>query len=138
MALGLGIGAMMIEAREGRPDDKGPAAERVLHDGSRRRVMRFIDWSDPIEVLGLLAELVADEAATPHGDPEREQLMRELARALGVLVVRERASDQIGSRLERIIGSQPEDFTRDLAIAYLEGCVEELRRLERGQQEFIH
>jgi hypothetical protein len=76
--------------------------------------MSLIDWSDPDEMLGLLVEYVADEAATSHDDPDRDHFLNQLSRELGVLAVHELATaDRIELSLRKIIDSQPRDFASD-------------------------
>ena len=44
--------------------------------------MSFINWSDPEEMLGLLAEYVIDEEAYASEDPARSAFLHELSREL--------------------------------------------------------
>jgi hypothetical protein len=93
--------------------------------------MSLIDWSDPDEMLGLLVEYVADEAATSHDDPDRDHFLNQLSRELGALAVHDFATaDRIELALRKIIDSQPRDFANDPVMAHLEACIEELHRIE--------
>jgi hypothetical protein len=92
--------------------------------------MSLIDWSDPDEMLGLLVEYVADEAATSHGDRERSYFLSHLSRELGALGRRDFGSPhRIELALRDIIDSQPRDFAIDPVMIHLEACIEELRRI---------
>lgn len=93
--------------------------------------MSLIDWSDPEEMLGLLVEYVADEAATFPDDPDRDRFLNQLSRELGALAATNFATaGRIASSLEKIIDSQPRDFANDSVMAHLEACIEELHRIE--------
>ena len=66
--------------------------------------MTFIDWSDPEEMLGLLAEYVADARIESEADPAREALLAALLNDLTELT---RLSDAVSlnettDRLRRI------------------------------------
>lgn len=52
--------------------------------------MSIIDWSDPDEMLGLLAEYVQDECLEEHSDRERVVFLRELSRSVKSLASRAR------------------------------------------------
>lgn len=93
--------------------------------------MSLIDWSDPDEMLGLLVEYVADEAATAHDDPDRNHFLKQLSRELDALAVHDFATaDRIELSLREIIDAQPRDFASDPVMAHLEACIEELLRIE--------
>jgi hypothetical protein len=93
--------------------------------------MSLIDWSDPDEMLGLLVEYVADEAATSHDDSGRAHFLNELSRELGAVAVRAfETADRIELALLEIRDSQPRAFASDPVMGHLEACIEELRRIE--------
>ncbi|HYC59569.1 MAG TPA: hypothetical protein VEK79_08380 [Thermoanaerobaculia bacterium] len=96
-------------------------------------------WSDPDEMLGLLVEYVADEAATSHGDPDRNQFLSRLLRELDALAVHDfTTTDRVEVTLREVIDSQPGDFASDPVIAHLEACVEELRRIRSDEMIASH
>jgi hypothetical protein len=95
--------------------------------------MTFIDWSDSEEMLGLLAEYVADERNDSH-DPAREGFLAELSTELAALA-REfdtLSSDEVIDRLRAIHRSQSEDFLGDPVLVHVEACIEEMERI-RGE-----
>ena len=93
--------------------------------------MSLIDWSDPDEMLGLLVEYVADEAAASHDDPDRNRFLRQLRRELDALAVHNlRTTDRVERTLREFIDAQPRDFAGDPVVAHLEACIEELHRIE--------
>lgn len=93
--------------------------------------MSLIDWSDPDEMLGLLVEYVADEAAASHDDRDRSHFLRTLQRELDALAVHDfGTADRISRTLREVIASQPSEFASDPVMAHLEACVEELHRIE--------
>jgi hypothetical protein len=103
---------------------------RTVRRRKETDAMSLIDWSDPDEMLGLLVEYVADEAAISHEDPERDGFLNQLSRELGALAVQGFATDRIELSLREIIDSQPRDFANDPVMAHLEACIEELHRIE--------
>ena len=103
--------------------------------------MSLIDWSDPDEMLGLLLEYVADEAATSHDDPDRKHFLNQLSRELGACAGHDFATpDLIELALREIIDSQPREFASDAVMAHLEACIEEVHRIETvhpHREEFV-
>jgi hypothetical protein len=91
--------------------------------------MTFIDWSDADEMLGLLAEYVADERTNAFGDPERAQFLGDLARELEGLGDRASAEEVI-EKLQAIADSQPADFVHDDVLIHVRHCIEELERIQ--------
>ncbi|MEA2239341.1 MAG: hypothetical protein QOC81_4065 [Thermoanaerobaculia bacterium] len=96
--------------------------------------MSLIDWSDPDEMLGLLADFVADEASTSYADRERARFLGTLSRALGDLAEQESGGGrQVAEALRQIRTSQPDGFLSDPVIEHLDACIEELCRIESAQ-----
>lgn len=92
--------------------------------------MPFIDWSDPEEMVGLLAEYVADQRADA-GDSQRRRFLSRLLADIA------RLQDAFGSlsagqRLEAlrtIHASVDRDFGDDEVAGHLAACIEELERI---------
>jgi hypothetical protein len=93
--------------------------------------MTFIDWSDPEEMLGLLAEYVADERAGEGEDRERAEFLDDLGAALMDLVpqAQEWSVLEVGERLRELRDSQAPEFRGDPALVHLEDCIQELERI---------
>jgi hypothetical protein len=92
--------------------------------------MSFIDWSDHEEMLGLLLEYVADEAATSQGDPARVAFLRTLLQRLESVAEAELESvRQIADALREIRSSQFVEFMADPVLDHLDDCMEELERI---------
>jgi hypothetical protein len=93
--------------------------------------MSLIDWSDPDEMLGLLADYVADEASDAYGNEDRGSFLRELRRDLSEIADRVTPGDARGieGALHELRNSQPPDFASDPVIEHLDACIEELRRI---------
>lgn len=93
--------------------------------------MTFINWADSEEMLGLLAEYVADERSEAHGDPARAAFLAELSDALSELIEQYDdlpAGEMIG-RLRTIHRDQDETFAADPVLVHVEACIEELERI---------
>ena len=95
--------------------------------------MTFIDWSDPEEMLGLLAEYVADARIDSRTASARaaslENLLNDLAprtRSVGDL-----SPDDALDRLRRIHAAHAEDLSGDPVLLHVEACIEELERIRR-------
>jgi gamma-glutamyl:cysteine ligase YbdK (ATP-grasp superfamily) len=93
--------------------------------------MSLINWSDPEEMLGLLAEYVADERLAEQEDAERRQFLNELSAALTALasVAENLSTAATIDRLRDIYDSQPAEFGRDPALVHLDDCIQELERI---------
>lgn len=93
--------------------------------------MTFIDWSDPEEMLGLLAEYVADERLAEQEDQERRRFLSELTSALTALASEagELSIQATIDRLRSIRDSQPREFGADSALIHLQDCMQELERI---------
>jgi hypothetical protein len=93
--------------------------------------MSLIDWSDPDEMLGLLAEYVADERLAEQEDAHRSRFLHELSSALTALVslAETLAVAAMIDRLRDIYDSQPAEFGSDPALVHLEDCIQELERI---------
>lgn len=93
--------------------------------------MSLIDWSDPEEMLGLLAEYVADAALAEDGDEERAEFLRGLSRELESLTREDFvAVAQMAEAVQEVRAGQPAEFLDDEVIAHVDACIEELRRIE--------
>ncbi len=93
--------------------------------------MTFIDWSDAEEMVGLLAEYVADEQLQERTDRDRAEFLRELSSALRAVASQTTevpVGQTIGS-LRAIRESQSREFAGDAALVHLDHCIEELERL---------
>lgn len=93
--------------------------------------MPILDWSDPEEMLGLLADWVADELHEETADRDRARFLRNLASPLAQLAARcshlsVRAADE---QLRCILGSQPSEFSSDPALQHVRDCIQELERI---------
>ena len=93
--------------------------------------MPILDWSDPEEMLGLLADWVADELHEETTDHRRAQFLKHLASSLATLASESghlsvRAVDE---QLRGILGSQPSEFAADPALEHVRDCIHELERM---------
>ena len=93
--------------------------------------MSFINWSDPEEMVGLLAEFVADERLAEREDRERTKFLNELSSALTALTL---LAQELSTRatidlLRGIYDSQPPEFGTDPTLAHLDDCIQELERI---------
>jgi hypothetical protein len=90
----------------------------------------LIDWSDPEEMVGLLVEYVADEAAASYRDSDRAHFLNDLRRAIGAIAAQDFESvHRIERALREIHGSQPTEFASDPVMAHLQACIEEMQRI---------
>ena len=94
--------------------------------------MSLIDWSDPEEMLGLLAEYVADERLAECEDRQRTEFLQELSFALTSLAsdAPELSVQAMIDRLRSICDSQPSEFAIDAALVHMADCIQELERIE--------
>lgn len=93
--------------------------------------MPILDWSDPEEMLGLLADWVAGELHEEIIDRDRARFLKNLAFPLAKLAARSnhlsvRAADE---HLRGILGSQPSEFATDPALQHVRDCIHELERI---------
>ena len=93
--------------------------------------MSFIDWSDPEEMLGLLAEYVADEALAEREDRDRATFLDALSSQLTALasMADELPAKAAVERLRDIYESQPVEFAEDVALSHVDDCIQELERI---------
>ena len=93
--------------------------------------MSFIDWSDPEEMLGLLAEYVADERLAEVEDRERQRFLNGLSSALTALasLSPDLSARATIDRLREIYESQPPEFGSDPALVHVGDCIQELERI---------
>jgi vacuolar-type H+-ATPase subunit B/Vma2 len=91
--------------------------------------MSFINWSDPEEMLDLLAEYVADERLAER-DRQRTKFLDELSSELIAIgsLVGESTREAI-DRLRSIYDSQPPELGTDPALVHLGDCIQELQRI---------
>jgi hypothetical protein len=93
--------------------------------------MSLIDWSDPEEMLGLLAEYVADERLAERDDRRRARFLDELSSALRALASQGEvlSTRAMIDRLRDIYEGQPTEFSADSVLAHLDDCIQELERI---------
>jgi len=89
--------------------------------------MSIIDWSDPEEMLGLLADYIRDEWQEEQRDRERAAFLRQLSSAIERLTFEEERD--LLADLRAIHDAQPEEFARDPALVHVSHCIEELERI---------
>ena len=87
--------------------------------------MSLIDWSDPEEMLGLLAEYV-DDAIAANTDRDRAAFLDELRRDLASAISGE---DSAVDALRQIDSDQSRDFRDDDVLIHLRDCIAELERI---------
>lgn len=94
--------------------------------------MTFINWSDSMEMLGLLCEYVADEKSDAQNDPVRVRFLDELSTELADLAERapEMSADEAIERLRVMHAAQAHDFAGDPVLTHVEDCIEELERIQ--------
>lgn len=92
--------------------------------------MSLIDWSDPEEMLGLLAESIRDELLEEQSDRRRAGFLRALASSVKS-VARGAAAEprDVLAKLRRVADGQPAEFARDPVLAHVHDCIEELARI---------
>jgi hypothetical protein len=93
--------------------------------------MSFINWSDPLEMLGLLAEYVADESLGERTDCSRADFLEELSSTLASLAAasEESTTEETIARLREIYDSHAPEFEADPALVHLDDCIQELERI---------
>lgn len=92
--------------------------------------MSILDWSDPEEMLGLLAEYIRDELLEERHDRERLAFLRRLSATVGSLALEaDLPSAETLSRLRRIHNSQPAEFAADRVLVHVGDCIHELERI---------
>jgi hypothetical protein len=92
--------------------------------------MTFINWSDSEEMLGLLAEYIADERSQSFDDSMRLSLLDQLLRDVSELAESGHTlpSKDVITRLRKIERSQNE-LIGDPVHDHLVACIEELERI---------
>jgi hypothetical protein len=92
--------------------------------------MTFINWSDSEEMLGLLAEYIADERGQSFDDSMRRRLLDQLHRDVSELAETEHTlpPKDVITRLRRIERSEDE-LIGDPVHDHLLACIEELERI---------
>lgn len=88
--------------------------------------MSIIDWSDPEEMVGLLADYVRDELLAETRDSARVRFLRDLANEVDALA---RSPHDAEVRLREIRDSQASEFADDRALVHLQECIAELQRI---------
>ena len=94
--------------------------------------MTFINWSESEEILGLLAEYIADERSKTFDDWMRRQLLDDLLRDVSALAEGEhtlRPKDVI-TRLRKIERSSRDELVGDPVHDHLVACIQELERID--------
>ncbi len=95
--------------------------------------MSILDWSDPEQMVGLLAEYIRDELLDERQDRERLAFLRRLSAAVGSLASRaDSSSTEMLARLRHIHDSQPPEFAADPVLVHIGDCIHELERI-RGE-----
>jgi hypothetical protein len=101
--------------------------------------MSMIDWSDPEEMLGLLAEYLRDELRDELGDTERRTFLRTLVSEVDALAADANApASSLLERLREISDAQPAEFEADPVLPHLHDCIEELSRITRLDRDREH
>lgn len=97
--------------------------------------MSLIDWSDPEEMLGLLAEYVADEQHQATDAGHRRALAR-VRQQLEDLQARFATLPAAGlvDALQAIHQDLADDLADDPVAAHLEDCITELERINHHQK----
>jgi hypothetical protein len=92
--------------------------------------LAYIDWSDAVDMFGLLVDFVYD-ARSDTGDARRRSFLSGLIASLEAL--QERFDDLPGaaavSRLREIESAVDEEFAQDPVVEHLRACADELDRL---------
>ena len=93
--------------------------------------MSFINWSDPEEMVGLLAEYVADERLAENEDSVRARFLDELTSALMALATHaeDTPTRDLVDRLRDIYDLQGPESGADPVLIHLNDCIEELERI---------
>ncbi len=82
--------------------------------------MSILDWSDPEQMVGLLAEYIRDELLEERHDRERLAFLRSLSAAVGSLASGADLSDtERLTRLRRIHDSLPPEFADDPVLVHI-------------------
>lgn len=87
----------------------------------------MIDWSDPEEMLGLLAEYVRDEWLSEHRDRDRARFLRQLSSAIESLT--NLPAGDVIAQLRQIHDTQASEFAEDPALVHVDDCIQELSRI---------
>ena len=95
--------------------------------------MSILDWSDPEEMVGLLADYIRDEILDERHDRDRLAFLRRLSAAVDSLALGAGVpSTEMLPRLRRIHDSQPPEFAADPVLVHIGDCIHELERI-RGE-----
>ena len=90
----------------------------------------MIDWSDPEEMLGLLAEFIRDEVREEQSDQERKMFLRSLRSQVDALAADADAPiPALLARLRDICDAQPIEFASDPVLVHVRDCIQELSRI---------
>ena len=96
--------------------------------------MSIIDWSDPEEMLGLLAESIRDEiVAQSRTDHERIAFLRALSKDVHAIASRDATPNEALAALREVSEAQSEDFANDPALIHVNDCIQELERILIGR-----
>ncbi len=92
--------------------------------------MSMIDWSDPEEMLGLLAEYLHDELHDEHRDDKRADFLEDLSAAIDELASHtETPTRTVLAALREIYDEQPAEFADDPVMTHVNDCIAELSRI---------
>ena len=82
--------------------------------------MSILDWSDPEEMVGLLAEYIRDELREELHDRERRAFLRALSAAIASLASQpDLLTTDTLTRLRNIYDSQPAGFAGDPVLVHV-------------------
>lgn len=93
--------------------------------------MSFINWSDSHEMLGLLAEFVADERQESAYDPARRRFLTGVLEELRELTgrIEEMNDDELVAGCQMILEPADGEFSSDPVVEHIQACMEELERI---------
>ena len=98
--------------------------------------MTFINWSDPEEMITLLAEYIGDELSQAGRDPSRTEFLTDLLDEVAALEDGFSTSSPGASiaALSALYEAQPREFRSDPVLVHVQDCIEELKRIDAEAQ----
>lgn len=92
--------------------------------------MSILDWSDPDEMIGLLAEWLRDAGAGEQRDPRRSRFLTGLSAAVEAIAEEtDIPLEERAARLESVADDHASEFEDDEALRHVRDCIEELSRI---------